>query len=141
MEASMKSQRFVVVLTVLNVVILFGVIASRAASVPASAPASGVLRGSGLEIVDEQGHVRASISVHGPTTVDGRQYPGAVVLRMRDPDGPPGVKLAVSADGAGLNLSNGERVGDGQPVGIQMRSDDPVVILRDKQGKERVVKP
>ena len=143
----MKSQRVAFCLGVLNAVLLVGLITSRVPSVAAGAAASDnqlpVLRGRALEIVDDQGKVRASIFVHGPETVKGKQYPGAVVLRMGDPgsDAGPGVKLAASTNGAGLGLSGGKQLADGKSAGIELHADAPVVILRDKQGHEQIVKP
>lgn len=70
-----------------------------------------VLRGRALEIVDDQGRTRASISVHGATTVDGQRYPEAVVFRLIDPQGRPNVKMETSAEGAGLGLSWADQEG------------------------------
>lgn len=136
----MKSQRIAIGLTLLNAVLLIGLIGANARSLSADQTVS-VLRGRGLEIVDDQGLVRASIKVHGPETVNGRQYPGAVVLRMGDPRGAPGVKLAASANGAGLGLSNGQRLPDGRSAGIQLHADDPVLVLIDSHGHERTLRP
>jgi hypothetical protein len=61
----------------------------------------GVLRARALEIVDDQGRVRASIVVH-PASVakDGTAWPDTAVLRLVDADGGPGVKIASSRKGA-----------------------------------------
>lgn len=135
----MNTQRIGVVLAVINLVILVSVLAQiRPSEAQDIAP---VLRGRALEIIDEQGRVRASIKVHGPETVNGKQYPGAVVLIMGDPRDAPGVKLAASEKGAGLGLSNGQRLPDGRSAGIQLHADDPVVLLIDRQGRERILKP
>jgi hypothetical protein len=135
----MKTQRIGVVLTVINLAILVTVLAqNRPSEAQGTAP---VLRGRALEIVDEQGLVRASIKVHGPETKNGQEYPGAVVLVMGHPKGAPGVKLAASEKGSGLGLSNGQRLPDGRSAGIQLHADDPVVVLIDSQGRERVLKP
>lgn len=137
----MKGQRLMGCLTVLNAMLLMGLVARERPAVAAEPAGLPVLRGRGLEIVDDQGRVRARISVHAAEKVNGKQYPGAVVLQMGEPNGPPGVKLSASSDGAGLGLSTSQRVGDGRPVGIELHADDPVVILRDAKGHERVVKP
>ena len=135
----MKTQHLGLGLTVINLVILLSALAQNHSSEAQNiAP---VLRGRALEIVDEQGLVRASIKVHGPETVNGKQYPGAVVLVMGDPRGAPGVKLAASEKGSGLGLSNGQRLPDGRSAGIQLHADDPVLLLIDKQGRERILKP
>lgn len=137
----MKSQRFTICLTTLNAVLLLGLIASHVRSLSATQSELPILRGRALEIVDEHGLVRASIKVHGPETVKGQQFPGAVVLVMGDPRGAPGVKLAASEKTAGLALSNGTRLPDGRSAGIQLHSDDPTLMLIDRQGHERTLKP
>jgi hypothetical protein len=137
----MQSRRLVTGLMLLNAGLLLGFIAGNARSLAASQGTLPVLRGRALEIVDEEGLVRASIKVHGEETVNGKRYPGAVVLVMGDPRGAPGVKLAASANSAGLGLSSGQRLADGRSAGIQLHSADPVVLLIDKEGRERALKP
>ena len=69
-EKNMKTQRILIALTVINLgMLMFQLTALR--RVEAVTPASGetaspapVLRGSSLEIVDDQGRVRASIKIH-----------------------------------------------------------------------------
>ena len=56
----MKNQRVLNILTVLNLGVLIFVLFHQVGRVEASSPVT-VLRGSGLEIVDAQGKVRASI--------------------------------------------------------------------------------
>jgi len=68
-----------------------------------------VLRGSSLEIVDDQGRVRASIKIHQADPnykwPDGKVgYPETVMFRLIDPKGRPEVKLGASVEGAGLGL-------------------------------------
>jgi hypothetical protein len=137
----MKSARLAVGLAVINALLLIVLIATNVRSLSASQAAVPVLRGRALEIVDDDGRLRASIRVRGPETVDGREYPGAVVLVMGDPRGAPGVKLAASANSAGLGLSNGQRLPDGRSSGIELHADDPRVILTDKQGRQRTYRP
>ena len=137
----MKSGRVVIGLMLLNAGLLLGLIAGNARSLAATQSTLPVLRGRALEIVDEEGRVRASIKVHGEETVNGKRYPGAVVLVMGDPRGAPGVKLAASAKSVGLGLSSGQRLPDGRSAGIQLHADAPVVLLIDKEGRERTLKP
>src|ERR1700720_1871442 len=59
--SGMKTQRILVALTVINLVLLVTALAgSRSSSAESVAP---VLRGRAFEIVDDRGHVRASITV------------------------------------------------------------------------------
>src|SRR5258706_5581129 len=98
----MKTQRFAIVLTVVNLVILLFLV-SR--TLPASAD-GGALRGRSLEIVDEQGKVRAQIIVAPASTgPDGQKYPETVLFRLIDPNVRPGVKIGASVDGSGMSLA------------------------------------
>ena len=79
----MSVQHLALVLTAANLVILgYQLVPKEPATAQGALP---VLRGRALEIVDEQGQIRASIAVYPPTTVDGKQYPETVLLRLRDP--------------------------------------------------------
>ena len=63
-----------------------------------------VLRGHALEIIDDQGKVRASISLYPADQA--RSYPETTVLRLIDQNGRPSVKLTVSDQGGGLALAS-----------------------------------
>jgi len=137
----MKSSRLVTSLMIMNVLLIVLLIGDHTRTLFGAQTELPVLRGRGLEIVDEHGLVRASIFTHGPETVDGRQYGGAVVLRMGDPRGAPGVKLSASDSGAGLGLSNGRRVAGGRSAGIELHADDTRVVLTDVQGRVKIFRP
>ena len=65
-----------------------------------------VIRVRGLEVVDDQGKVRAQIAVLPPSTMpDGQKYPETVLLRLIDPNGRPAVKIGGSEDGSGISLA------------------------------------
>src|SRR4051812_14714074 len=102
----MKIQGVLIAATVVNLGILaFLLTQSRSVEAQVVAP---VLRGRALEIVDNQGRVRASINVF-PTnpkfrSADGKLYPETVLLRLIDSRGGPNVKLSASNDGAALGL-------------------------------------
>src|SRR5262245_47727467 len=106
MEERMKIQRLLMPLTLINLAILiFLLLQVRQVQAEKELP---VLRGRALEIVDEQGRVRASLKVQ---TADpkvklpnGRPFPETVILRLIDAQGRPEVKLAGSEQGAGLGL-------------------------------------
>jgi len=131
------SQRLGIGLTLLNAGLLVLLIVSQFRSVSAGQAIEPVLRGRALEIVDEQGRVRAEILVHGPETVNGIRYPGAVLFRMADPTSGPVVKLTAAANGSALGLS------DDAHGGIQLYARDTASFVRvvDKQGRERIVRP
>ena len=92
LEASaMKSQRVLFALTALNLLLLLSILFSPTAPALASTGISPLLRGRALEIVDDQGRVRASIKLHPAQTFKptGRRYPETVMLRLIDPQGRP----------------------------------------------------
>lgn len=133
----MKIQRLAIALALINLVLLICLVTqihpTLAQSVPSVAP---VLRGRALEIVDDQGRVRASITVEPPVTVDSRKYPETVLFRMRDPQGPPRMKFSASEEGVGLDL-----VGDSQVRVLVQSKATSFVKLVDANGREQVIKP
>jgi len=131
------SQRLGLGLAVLNVGLFIVLIVGQVRSLSAHQVSQGVLRARGLEIVDEQGRVRASITVHGPETVNGIRYPETVLFRMADPTSGPVVKLTAAANGSALGLS------DDANGGIQLYARDTASFVRvvNKQGRERIVRP
>lgn len=137
----MRLQRLLIALTALNLGLLTVLIARpRTAEAHDAAP---VLRGRGLEIVDDAGKVRASIKVHpaDPAVAmpDGTTgYPETVILRLVTRDGRPSVKLSASARGAILVLG-----GESDPTYAQMMAQggEPSLTLLAKDGRRQVVKP
>ena len=63
-----------------------------------------VLRGRGLEIVDDQGRIRASITRYGKS--DGGTYNDIVVFRLHDEAGKPMIKLDTHVSTSGLKASS-----------------------------------
>jgi hypothetical protein len=137
----MKTQRFATVLTVINLVILMLTLAhSRPATADGVAT---VLRGRSLEIIDDQGRVRASIKVHPADKTfkmpNGKTgYPETVMFRLIDPNGRPEVKLGASEQGGGLGLI-GES--DTTHVLLQAEGTDSSLKLTNKNGREQIIKP
>ncbi|SRR6266567_1532454 len=130
----MKIQRFLIALTILNFLLLLVQLGQGRPTV-----AQGVaplLRGKALEIVDNQGRERASISLlpASPTA----NFPETVILRLVDTKGKPLVKLAASEQGSTLLL-----LGDSEATYAQVwaKGTNSFVKLTNKDGRERVVKP
>lgn len=100
--------------------------------------AAPVLRGKGLEIVDNQGRVRASITVLPQSTANKEPFPDTVILRLIDPNGKPVVKLAGSEQGSVLGL-----LGDSEPTyaRIEAKGATTFVKLTNKDGHEQTIKP
>lgn len=125
----MRWQRLAVILTVLNFVMLLLVWAQvRPAS--AGEGVAPVLRGHALEIVDEQGRVRAEIKVlpAHPT------YPETVQLALSSSQGERHVKLATIEDGSALVLG-----GESGWVQLLSRRESPFVKLHNKDGREQTM--
>ena len=135
----MKSQRLLLILTVANAALLvFSLI--RASGVAAKDGAS-VLRGRALEIVDDQGRVRAEIKVFPAQPAfkmpDGTVgFPEAVQLRLFTSKGGPNVKLVTTEDGSGQVLG-----GESGYVQILSRPSSPFIKLVTKDGQQQTVKP
>jgi hypothetical protein len=133
--------RLLVIITALNVVLLLCSAAqTRAVVAERVAP---VLRGRALEIVDDKGRVRASITVlPGDSKFkmpDGTVgYPESVLLRLISPDGRPNVKLGASEQGSGLGLG-----GEDDPTYVQILAQGPAtsIKLTNKDRTERVIQP
>ena len=106
----MKAQRFVIGLTLVNLLLVMPAI-YRANSAPPE-PIAPVLRARALEIVDEHGQVRAMIKVFPADSnvkmADGTTgYPETVLLRLINSKGAPNVKIAATEDGSGISLGGG----------------------------------
>jgi hypothetical protein len=100
--------RWLIAITMLNVACAAVSVSQLPHADAAGAQATDVVRTRHLEVVDAAGRVRASITVH-PANPDVRMPDGttqedSVVLRLINPDGMPGVKLAASAHNVGLAL-------------------------------------
>jgi hypothetical protein len=134
----MRLTRMEIGLTVMNAALVTIVIGGRVNSAAAAPQVPAVLRARALEIVDEQGRVRANILVHGPETVNGIRYPETVLFRLSDPTSGPVVKLTATANGAALGLSAG-----GNDGGVQLYGRDTASFVRvvDKNGRSTMLKP
>ena len=136
----MNIQRFLVALTLVNVMLLIFLLAeTRSAMAQTVAP---VLRGRALEIVDDQGRVRATLSVlpADPDVIatDGKAFPETVVLRLIDPKYGPVVKIAGSARGAGIGLGGDS---EAKYALIEATPSGSFVTLTDPDGRQQRLKP
>src|SRR4051794_9723670 len=137
----MKTQRFVIVLTVINLLFLMSTL-FRANSAPTPEVAS-VLRARALEIVDDEGRVRAMIKVFPadpkvkmPDGTTG--YPETVLLRLIDSKGAPNVKIAATEDGSAVSLG-----GESNPTHVQIlaRGTSTSLKLVNQDGQQQEIKP
>lgn len=102
-----------------------------------------MLRIRGLELVDDQGRVRAMLKVFpaDPTVKmpDGTTgYPETVLFRLINSVGAPNVKISATEDGSAMSL-----VGESNPTHIQVmaRGTSPSLTLVDQDGGKQVIKP
>jgi hypothetical protein len=135
----MKLQRFLVVLTVVNLALLILTLATlrpAAAQEPAS-----VLRGRSLEIVDQQGRTRASLSVlPAGTSAAGDAYPETVLLRLITERGRPSVKISASEDSSGLSFAGPTNTNNTYVI-LEAKGTASSLKLKNENGREQIVKP
>lgn len=128
----LKLQPFLLALTVINLG-MFGYVVSQQGAVAAPGD-DGILRGKGLQIVDDSGKVRASISIMPSEKLrDGSTYPETVLLRLITPDGRPSVKLAAMTTGSGFSFTDGKGL---SYVQLLAENDDPKINIVDKAGNK-----
>jgi hypothetical protein len=140
----MKPHRLLLALTALNLLLLlFSLGQTRAVVAEGAERVAPVLRGRALEIVDDKGRVRASISVlpADPTfkMPDGTTgYPETVLLRLITSKGRPNVKIAATERGAGQVLG-----GEANPTYVQILAEGPSTFMKLKNGdgQEQLIKP
>jgi hypothetical protein len=135
----MKAQTVMIALTVVNALMMTTILVKPQIGQADAKP--GILRGSGLQIVDSRGKVRASISQlpADPNVVmpDGsRGYPESILLRLIDSNGRPSVKITATDEGAGFSFT--EAKGNAY-ANMMVRKGAPVMKFVDGQGHEKVV--
>src|SRR6185369_10415328 len=136
----MKIQPVLIVLTVVNLGILILTLAQLRPAVAATEVAP-VLRGRALEIVDDQGKVRASINVYPASTQkNGESYPETVLLRLITERGRPSVKISASEQLSGLALVGTSGT---KETYVQLGAKGTVSSLRlkNEDGRESLVTP
>ena len=136
----MKTPRSLLALTAVNLVLLLFTVAQqlRPAFAQSEPP---VLRGRGLEIVDAQGRVRASISVLPPAkSPNGDEQAETVLLRLITERGRPSVKIASSEPASGLSLAGPTGTKDTYLI-LQANGTSSSLRLRNEDGREQVLGP
>jgi len=136
----MKTQRALIALTIVNLALLLFTLTlqMRPAFAEGAVP---MLRGSGLEIVDGQGQVRASIKLlPAGKSQNGDAYPETVLLRLITERGRPAVKISTSEEMSGLTLAGPTNTKDTY-VMLQSKGEVSSLKLRSEGGREQVLKP
>ena len=123
----MKINRIAVAITLINLVLLIFAFARSGA--PAAQTVPEVLRVRSIELVDDDGQVRAQLNVESD---------GEVVFRLRDAKGTIRVKLGASEDGSGLVLLD-----DATEPGVHLLTnrDGTSLTLTGKGGAQQVIEP
>ena len=133
----MKTQRMLFVLTALNLALLLLTVAQQFRPAFAQTEFS-VLRGRGLEIVDAQGRVRASIQVLSPAkSQKGEEEAETVLLRLITERGRPSVKIASSEPASGLSFAGTKDT----YVTLGATGTTSSLKLRNENGREHVITP
>ena len=135
----MNTRRLIYALAVTNIALL--ALSTAQLMGPAFAQSTAtVLRGRALEIVDEQGRVRASISI----LPAGRSESGAdtetVLLRLITERGRPSVKIGSSEGISGLSFAGPTGTKDTYLI-LEAQGNVSSLKLRNEDGRERIITP
>ena len=136
----MNTRRLIYALAVTNIALL--ALSTAQLMGPAFAQSTAtVLRGRALEIVDEQGRVRASISI----LPAGRSESGAadtetVLLRLITERGRPSVKIGSSEGTSGLSFAGPTGTKDTYLI-LEAQGNVSSLKLRNEDGRERIITP
>ena len=123
----MKARRLVVLLTTINTAVLVVLLIRSSSLFAASEPET--VRARAIELVDQQGRVRAQLNV---------EPNGEAVFRLRDAKGEIRVKLGADGEGSGLILLDGAT----EPRIHMLAKDSGIsVTLTNKNGQRRVITP
>jgi hypothetical protein len=135
----MKTQQLSIILTVINLALLVSLLSMYRKSLAGNDVAP-VLRGRKLEIVDDAGRPRASISVLPASTFKptGKAYPETVIFRLIDAKGRPEVKIVATEEGGGLGFVGR---GDEAQVKLEAEGAESSLLLLNKDGKRQEVRP
>jgi len=136
----MTNPRTLFVLTAVNLALLLLALAQqfRPAFAQGEPP---VLRARGLEIVDTDGRVRASIKVLPPAkSPNGEEEGETVLLRLITERGRPTVKIAASEPASGLSFAGPTGTKDTY-VTLGSKGTASSLKLRNENGREQVVAP
>src|SRR5436305_3185127 len=130
----MKIVRIGIALTMVNLLLLL-VLLAHIYPVSAQEPAP-VLRGRALQIVDDAGRVRASLSV---LPADDRS-PETVLLRLITEQGRPSVKISASEESSGASVV-GPTGTSNTWVTIKADRLKGSVVMKNEDGSEQTLQP
>src|SRR5215813_5344763 len=134
----MKLSRFLIVLTTVNLAILLVTLVQLRPKIDEVAP---VLRGRALQIVDERGHVRASIAVlPAQAQPNGEKSAETVLLRLITEQGRPSVKIGASEESAGAAFVGPTGTSNTYMI-LQAKGTASSLRMKDEDGGETLVRP
>jgi hypothetical protein len=137
----MEGQRALVLLTFVNVALAAATTIAqvRAAAVPNEvAP---VVRARALQIVDDEGRVRASIAVLPAKSEEGGARNAETdLLRLITERGRPSVKIAASEEGAGISFAGPTGTKETY-VKLGASGNISSLTLKNEDGRERILTP
>lgn len=135
----MKIQRFLFALTLVNLgLLIFTLAQMRPAAAQGMDP---VLRGRALQIVDENGKVRASIAVLPATRRKNSELSAeTVLLRLITEKGRPSVKIGASEESAGIALIGPSNTKNTY-ITLGAKGTTSSLTLKHEDGREQIIKP
>ena len=100
-----------------------------------------VIRTRGLQIVDDQGRVRAAIAVlPASTSPQGDRSPEMVLLRLITERGRPSVKISASEEASGESFAGPTGTRNTYTI-LEAKGTATFLRLRNEDGKESIVRP
>ena len=136
----MTIQRVLIVLTLVNLALLIFTLTQFGPAFAQGGPPP-MLRGRGLQIIDERGEVRASIQVLPPSSQkNGELSAETVLLRLITEKGRPSVKIGASEQTTGMALV-GPSGTKNTYVQLGANSTTSSLILKDENGREQTIRP
>src|SRR5262249_61456697 len=100
-----------------------------------------VMRGRALQIVDERGEVRASISVlPAQVQANGEMSKETVLLRLITEQGRPSVKISAAEEAAGVMVAGPSTTRNTYAV-LQAKQTASSLTLRDEDGGQQLIQP
>jgi len=135
----MKAQRLLILLVLVNLALLIFTLAQMRSAGAESVPS--VVRARALEIVDDRGRVRASLSVlPAKTEPNGETYAETVLFRLITERGRPSVKIGASEQAAGISLAGPSNTTQTNVI-LEAKGTATSLRLKNEDGREQTVAP
>ncbi len=135
----MKSSRILVVITLVNLIAAAANLLSIHAA--AQTDVAPLVRTRALQIVDDQGRVRASLEVLPPSpSGSAPRAEGSVLLRLITERGRPSVKISASEPASGLSFAGPTGTSNTYVI-LESKGKESSLKLRNEDGREQVIKP